>query len=155
MNSVIRLVAAAIVALAAAAPFITQAADPAPPAGRAAFPARERFHAPYFLFDERYRGYPPIGESIPALPQGAVALDFQGLKFFFQGGVWYQASDSGYVIVDPPTGIALQALPPGATTLSVGGVPYFHAKGIYYVETPDGYQVTQPPIDASVTPPQS
>jgi hypothetical protein len=109
-------------------------------------PDRHEFHE----FDDRFhhdRFYPAIGFGIPMLPDGYTGIGFGAGQFFYQGGVWYQPSGAGYVVVQPPVGIVAPALPPGYTTVNVAGTPYYYANGIYYVATPGGYAVAQPPAD--------
>jgi len=122
-------------------------------------PDRHEFHE----FDDRFHHdhfYPAIGFGIPMLPDGYTGIGFGAGQFFYQGGVWYQPSGAGYVVVQPPVGIVAPALPPGYTTVNVAGTPYYYANGTYYVATPGGYAVAQPPADpaalaSAVVPPAS
>jgi hypothetical protein len=107
----------------------------------------ESIHSSTWMLDAPFwRDYPQVGTAVSNLPEGYVPVNFGGERFYFQGGVWYQASAPGYVIVDPPTGITVPSLPPGYTTVWVGEDPYYYSTGIYYLGVPGGYEVTLPPM---------
>jgi hypothetical protein len=122
---------------------------------------RHEFHEPYrtphWTFDDRFHHdhfYPAPGYAIGAMPDGHIGVNFGGSRFFYQAGVWYQPSGTGYVVVQPPAGIVAPMLPPAYTTVYVAGLPYYYANGIYYVATEQGYAVAQPPADPTVLAPQ-
>jgi hypothetical protein len=123
--------------------------------GLATAHAQER-HAPHWVFDARYghrHYYPAVGFVMSALPPGYVAVGFRGRHFFFNAGVWFEATPGGYVVVRPPIGIAVPVLPPGYTVVWAAGVPYYYADEVYYAGAPGGgYIVTAPPTGIPVEP---
>jgi hypothetical protein len=113
---------------------------------------RDRYRTPHWVYDDRFHHnhyYPAIGYSVAALPGGHLTIGFRGSRFFFHGGVWYQAGGPGYVIVRPPLGVVVPLLPPSYTMVWVAGVPYYYANDIYYAQAPGGYVVAQPPMGAA------
>lgn len=92
-----------------------------------------------------YAQSPRPGDSISALPEGSTAIDYQGSRYFFSAGAWFQEVVAGFVVVKPPEGIMVPALPPGYTTAWLAGVPYYRANGIFYSAVPGGYVVVAPP----------
>src|SRR5258708_38633421 len=88
-----------------------------------------------------------MGFGSPMLVGGCTGMGCGAGQFLCQGGVWYQPSEAGYVVVQPPVGIVAPALPPAYTTVNVAGTPYYYANGTYYIATPGGYAVAQPPAD--------
>jgi hypothetical protein len=114
------------------------------------------YRTPHWVFDDRFHHdhfYPSLGYSVSVLPEGHVALNFRGGRYFYHAGVWYQPSGVGYVIVRPPVGIVVPVLPPAYTTVWIGGIPYYYANDVYYVAAPGGYAVAEPPASAVATAP--
>jgi hypothetical protein len=106
------------------------------------------YRTPHMVFDNRYHHghyYPAPGYAVTALPPGYAIVRFHDRRFFFHGGVWYQPSGPGYVVVRPPAGIIVPVLPPAYSTVLVGGIPYYYANEVYYVTAPGGYTVVNPP----------
>ena len=139
-----RVLAGAMTAVVAASLFIAR--DARAQSSVSALDLRVPHSSTWRLDGPFRRDYPQVGQQVENLPEAYVPVHFAGEQFFFQGGVWYQASAPGYVIVDPPTGIAVPSLPPGYTTVWVGQEPYYYSTGIYYLAVPGGYEVTLPPI---------
>ena len=114
----------------------------------------ERDRTPHWVYDDRYHHghyYPSHGYVVRALPPGYVSLSFRNGRFFFHGGVWYQASGPGFVVIQPPLGIVVAALPPAYTMITVRGVPYYYANSVYYTPVRGGYAVAEPPPDATAS----
>jgi hypothetical protein len=117
---------------------------------------RTQPQGPPMQLDSRYhhdRYYPRRGYVAPALPRGAFRVPYRGGHYFFQGGVWYQPSGAGFVVVTPPLGIVLPFLPPVYATVRLGGAPYYYADGVYYARAPGGYAVVAPPPGAETAQP--
>lgn len=91
--------------------------------------------------------YPDAGAIVTALPHGAYRVPFAGDKYWFQGGAWYRANGTAYVVVVPPAGIVTPVLPPYFTTVNIGGVRYYYANDTYYLysEREGGFRVVVPP----------
>lgn len=113
-----------------------------------------------FRMDRRYhhdRYYPPRGFAVERLPRDYRAVPFRGVRYYFEGGVWYRAFGPRFVVVLPPVGLTISVLPPFYTTIWVGGVPYYYANGVYYLWRPaeQAYVVAAPPPETQVstTPP--
>ena len=108
-------------------------------------------------FDQRYHHdhyYPPRGYAVPALPGGALSLQFGGGNLFFHGGVWFRPFGGRFVVTVPPVGIVVPLLPPAYVTLWIGGAPYYYANGVYYAPAPgQGYAVVNPPPEAEAAQP--
>ena len=79
------------------------------------------------------------------LPHGFVALALRGRTYFYNDGLFYTYTPSGYVFIDPPIGAIVPALPPGYTTVVIRQKPYFYYQNIYYEAAPAGYVVSVPP----------
>ena len=107
--------------------------------------------------DQRYHHdhyYPPRGYAVPALPGGAVSINFGGGNFFFHSGVWFRPFGGRFVVTVPPIGVVVPLLPPAYVTLWIGGAPYYYANGVYYAVAPgQGYTVVAPPPGAETAQP--
>jgi hypothetical protein len=113
---------------------------------------QERYRTPHWVYDNRYHHdhyYPSHGYVVRALPPGYTAVSFGNGRLFFQGGVWYQTSGPGFIVVQPPLGVVAPALPPAYTMIRVRNVPYYYANDVYYTAVPGGYVVTAPPPDVA------
>ena len=113
---------------------------------------RRPFRTEHWVFDNRFHHdhfYPARGYAVTVLPAGALAITFQGGRYWYHSGVWFTAAGPGWVVAQPPVGIVVPALPPGATIVYVGGIPYYYANDVYYVAQPaGGYTVAAPPATA-------
>lgn len=151
-----RLVGAGVAAVFfAAAPFV---ASPAHAQERHRDHARERFHTPHWVLDDRFHHnhyYPSAGYTQSVLPAGHVAVTYRGGRFVFHSGVWFQVAGPGYLVVRPPAGIVVPMLPPAYATVWSAGVPYYYANDVYYVERPGGFAVAAPPTEAAAAPVQA
>jgi len=110
--------------------------------------AREPYHTPHMVFDDRYRHghyYPTVGYAVSVLPPGYLSIGYRSGRYYFHGGVWFQPGPRGYVVVRPPIGVVVPALPPAYATVWASGTPYYYANDAYYVQSPGGYAVATPP----------
>jgi len=104
----------------------------------------ERRHA--YFWAGFYAGMPVV-----TLPPGYVTLYVGGNPYDYYDGVFYQPSQSGYVVTTPPIGAVVPALPPGAEPIVVGSTVYDYAGGGFYVQQPQGFVVVPPPIGVTVS----
>jgi hypothetical protein len=113
-------------------------------------PLREdRFRSSHWIYDSHHRlnhYFPARGEVVPALPGGAVSVDFAKDHYFFHGGVFFRPTGTRFAVVAPPLGIVVPLLPPAYVTLWSAGVPYYYANDVYYTVAPrGGYVVAAAP----------
>jgi hypothetical protein len=107
-------------------------------------------------YDGRYQhnhAYPARGYVVGGRPEGAIAVNHLGQRYWYGGGVWYGARGRGWVVVGPPIGVFVPVLPPYYTTVWFGGLPYYYANDTYYTwrDADQGYQVVDPPGAATAT----
>lgn len=77
--------------------------------------------------------YPPVGADVPQPPDGAIAIDAGGLRYYYAGGAFYvEQAGSGFAIAPTPIGVTVPELPPGAVQVSVNGGVAYQFNGIYY-----------------------
>jgi hypothetical protein len=89
--------------------------------------------------------YPASGDTATQLPADTVAITYQGSRYYFGAGLWFQQVVAGFVVVSPPAGIVVPQLPPSYTIFREAGVPYYRANGVYYASAPGGYVVVPQP----------
>jgi Family of unknown function (DUF6515) len=115
----------------------------------------ERYATDHFVYDDRFHHdhfYPRTGYVVHALPPGHAVVAFRGGSYYFHGGVWYQPSGPGFIVVRPPVGIVVTALPPAYVTVWAAGAPYYYANDVYYAQAPGGYAVVDPPAGMAEAP---
>ncbi len=95
-------------------------------------------------------GYHP-GMIINALPPAYTQVYVGGIPYYYDQGVYYEASPSGYVVVAPPPGAVVPSLPPGAEAVAAGSTVYYYAGGAFYLPQPQGFLVVNPPLGVTVT----
>jgi len=113
------------------------------------------YQTPHWVYDNRYHHghyYPAIGYSITALPPGYLTVTYASRRLYFHGGVWFQPSGPGFLVVRPPVGVVIPVLPPAYTAVWIAGVPYYYANDVYYTSVPGGYAVANPPASAEGVP---
>ena len=76
--------------------------------------------------------YPPVGASIPRVPDGAMAIYAGKLLYYYAGGAFYVQQGDGFVIAPPPLGVVVPELPPGAVQVAVSGGVAYQFNGLYY-----------------------
>ncbi|MDP4207228.1 MAG: DUF6515 family protein [Bacteroidota bacterium] len=107
---------------------------------------RDYYREPHW----QYRSMPSRGAVVSYAPAASVALNFRGLSFFFNNGVYYRPYERGYRVVGAPVGLRINALPRGCVELSVGRMPYYYYCGTYYRNYGGYYEVVRPPVGALV-----
>jgi len=123
---------------------------------RSRFAERETKAPRGYVLDQKYhhdRYYPPAGYLAPRLPERYTVLEHHRTRYFYDAGIWYRRSASGFLVVRPPIGVGIRVLPPYYTVLWVGSVPYYYANGIYYVWYPaeQAYIVSSPPPESATS----
>jgi hypothetical protein len=108
-----------------------------------------------YVLDRRYnhnRHYPKPGLLFKDLPRGSRFSPYRRHRYYYNEGVWYLPSSSGFTVVIPPYGLTVPVLPPFYTTIWVGGVPYYYADDVYYRWRPEDrvYVVAEPPAEIEV-----
>ncbi len=91
------------------------------------------------------------GMILNTLPPGYVQVYVGSNPYYYDQGVYYQTTPSGYAVVTPPPGAIVPVLPPGAEAIPVGPAVYYYAAGAFYVQQPQGYVVVAPPAGVTVT----
>jgi hypothetical protein len=93
----------------------------------------------------------PVGYLAAVLTRDAILLSIANQQYYYDQGVYYQPSGSGYAVVSAPIGALVSFLPPGYETTTVGNDEYFYYGGTFYINTGNGYQVVAAPFGAVVT----
>ena len=105
----------------------------------------ERRHALYWA------SYYP-GMVTGALPAGCLQISLAGSgSYYYDDGVYYQATPAGYTVVVPPVGAVVPRLPEGAETIVVGFSTYYYAGGAFYMQQLTGFAVVPAPVGVTVT----
>ncbi|WDD99675.1 DUF6515 family protein [Thalassomonas actiniarum] len=97
--------------------------------------------------------YHKVGHKVKVLPPGYRKLLVRGTPFYFNAGVFYRTSPSGYVVVKAPLGARVTTLAPGYVSFTLGLKRYFHVNATYYRKEKDSYVVVEKPegADAGAT----
>ncbi|WP_281559819.1 DUF6515 family protein [Thalassomonas sp. RHCl1] len=92
--------------------------------------------------------YHKVGHKVKVLPSGYRKLLVRGTPFYFNAGVFYRTSPSGYVVVKAPLGARVHTLAPGYVSFTLGVKRYFHVNATYYLKEKDSYVVVEKPEGA-------
>ena len=99
------------------------------------------------------------GVVVAELPRGANRVRFGAARYWYAGGVWYEAQGPSFLVVAPPVGVVVEVLPPYFTTVRFGAEQYYYANDTYYLwrERERTYEVVPEPQDqqATVLPPEA
>lgn len=99
-----------------------------------------------FAYDRHHgHGGPGPGWGRGSTALGIVALSIAGIEYLYTAGMFYRATQSGYVVVPAPMGAVVPTLPPGHAVVYMSGTPYYYYGNTYYAVAPNGYVVTTPP----------
>jgi hypothetical protein len=98
---------------------------------------RGKVHSPRV---ERPMSRPMIGGTHSAMHYGmrlanrpaGVIVNFGGLTFIYNDGVFFSAIDRGFEVVRPRVGMIVPSLPVGHTAIMHNGVKHFTHNGILY-----------------------
>lgn len=144
-SSIIILSVAGIIVLSQAGIILGQ-----PPRGdgHGGFSGHRPSHAPsprYYPGPHFYRNLPP----------GYVSLRIADMLYFYLGGIYYQETPSGYVVVPAPRGAIVPILPEPYKVIPYQNTNYYYYNNTYYVQQPSGYAVVTPPTQVVSSNPQS
>ena len=53
--------------------------------------------------------------------------------YYYAGGVFYQQTPDGFVVVTAPLGATVSTLPAGAAPVNINGMIYYQADGAYFL----------------------
>jgi hypothetical protein len=89
--------------------------------------------------------YHPWGFFVATIAVTAIIVNANNQKYYYDQGVYYEKSGSGYTVVQAPDGATIQVLPEGYQTVVVNETTnnYYYG-GTYYEKTSDGYTVVPP-----------
>jgi hypothetical protein len=87
------------------------------------------------------------GRVVVKLPAGYRTVVSRGVKYFYQGGIFYRQASSGYVLVEAPVGAIVASLPAGREVVWVEDTEYYLYDGMYYAKVPAGFKVVSPPSE--------
>ncbi len=106
-------------------------------------------HRPYYYhpYHAYYWGpaWHPWGFFVATLAVTAIVITVNSQQYHYDQGVYYVASDGGYVATSAPVGATIQTLPEGSQTVVVNETTnnYYYG-GTYYEKSGDGYAVVPP-----------
>jgi hypothetical protein len=80
-----------------------------------------------------------------------VLLSVGGQDYYYDQGVYYEPSASGYTVIAAPTGAAISQLPGGYETITLGDAVFYYWGGVFYVEENGSYKVIPAPEGAIIT----
>ena len=85
------------------------------------------------------------GHVVRKLPRGYKRVWHKKTPYYYQSGVFYKPSLSGFVVVGAPIGSVVFSIPIGYTRVWVGDVGYYLYGGVFYRRSPSGYMVVESP----------
>ena len=74
---------------------------------------------------------PKYGMRFDRRPSGVV-INFGGLSFIYDNGIFYSALNSGFEVVRPRVGMIIPSLPVGHTVIMRNGIKHYAHNGILY-----------------------
>src|SRR5215471_19567971 len=81
---------------------------------------------------------PPVGATVPQLPDGAEAMIVGPNTYYYAGGAFYLPQPNGFLVVTAPAGVTVTSLPFGATPVTINGVLYFLSGATYFTPLMQG-----------------
>ena len=93
----------------------------------------------------------PFGFFAGALTADAIMFSWANQNYYYDDGVYYEPSGSGYTVVAPPVGAVVTYLPSGYLTVPVGDDVYYYYGGTFYVSQGGSFRVVPAPVGAIVT----
>jgi hypothetical protein len=93
----------------------------------------------------------PVGFFAASIAADAFYFSLANQRYYYDQGVYYEPSGSGYAVVPAPVGAIVNYLPPGYETTMAGDDTYYYYGGSFYISNGDGYQVVPAPVGAVVT----
>ncbi|HRK62536.1 MAG TPA: DUF6515 family protein [Candidatus Omnitrophota bacterium] len=110
---------------------------------------RSRFREPHFHGPSHRPFY------YPRLPRGYLPIHIAGLTYYYSEGLYYQSTQSGYVIVSAPRGAVIRSLPSRHKVIVHDDTDYYYYNNTYYIQEPAGYSVVSPPAQVVASNPQA
>jgi hypothetical protein len=94
--------------------------------------------------------YPDRGSIIRDVPKTAIVVNYAGIAYRFDDGIWYEPRGPAFMVVAPPIGLMVSTLPTFSTVIARDGKLFLYSNDTYYVPRPDagGYEVVNDPSDA-------
>ena len=77
-------------------------------------------------------------------------INYADQSYYYNEGVFYEPSGSGYTVVQAPSGAVVTVLPTGSTATEVTSSEYYYFGGVFYQQTNSGYKVVPAPVGAVV-----
>jgi len=110
---------------------------------------RTPWYNTYYFAPIHYH-FHPIGYRVNVLPNSYVKIVVGGFPYFYLGGIYYRAYNSGYIVVSAPIGAVVTTLPVGFFAFSIGVMTYYYVNDTYYVwdEPREAYMVVEKPEGA-------
>ena len=94
----------------------------------------------------------PFGFFAAALSADAFMFYIANQQYYYDDGVYYAPSNSGYTAVAPPIGAVVTYLPAGYMTVTGGdGNTYYYYGGAFYISQGGSFRVVPAPVGAVVT----
>ncbi len=93
----------------------------------------------------------PFGFFAASLTADAIFFSWQGQRYYYDDGVYYEPQGNGYTAVQPPIGAVVSYLPNGYLTIPMGDDTYYYYAGVFYLPQGNGYRIVPGPIGAIVT----
>jgi hypothetical protein len=107
----------------------------------------------YHAYHPYYWGprWHPFGFWLGALTADAIMFSIANQQYYYDEGVYYQPSNSGYIAVPPPIGAVVSYLPAGYETVIGGdGNTYYYYGGAFYISEGGFFRVVPAPVGAIV-----
>jgi len=95
--------------------------------------------------------YPDRGSIIREVPKTALVVNYAGLAYRFDDGIWYEPRGPAFMVVAPPIGLIVSSLPTFSTVIARNGKLLLYSNDTYYLPRPDvgGYEVVNDPSDVT------
>jgi hypothetical protein len=110
-------------------------------------------HAYYYHAYSPYHWGPywhPYGFFVATMFTTAVMISVANQSYYYNEGVYYSPSGSGYVVVQAPVGAAVTVLPSDYTLVVVSNDTYYYYGGTFYTISSGTYTVVTAPVGAVV-----
>lgn len=103
------------------------------------------------LTAELYAALPQLGSKVKSLPKQGKTIKFQGNRYAYKDGVFYQRSRGRYLVVSAPIGIEVSEIPATSYRVALPAATYFYYYGNFYRRNGlDRFEVIAPPSGAIV-----
>lgn len=101
--------------------------------------------------------YPP-GFGVGTIGVAAVVVDFSETKrdpdlgkVYYDKGLFYEKTETGYVVIPAPPGAKIPNVPEGYTLITRGSEDFYYVAGTFYALNSEGtYEVVAAPIGAKI-----